>query len=154
MNITANATNPEPENNKKGHFMVFHGINQEQMFHPNPELWQQEVLQMAGVTPNNTPRNFRAVALVFASSPEEVYQLTNHIETPWKDHKEVVSLTNNQERSTSVGDVILRVGVLDEKEEIELNSTFIEEEPLDTAYRVTMNRAVMVNHWGFIQMGN
>jgi hypothetical protein len=152
MTKTKTVNGTDDNNDKKGHFMVFHCLRQEQMLNPQPQLWKEEVLKIAGLTQENYPRNFRAVALVFASSPEEVYQLTNHIGTSWQHNPEVVSFTRTPQRSTSVGDVILRVGVLDEKEEEELHTKFKDETAQDTAFRVTLNRAVMVNHYGFLPL--
>jgi hypothetical protein len=136
--ITANAT----ADDKKGHFLVFHSTKPEQMLHPNPQLWKEEILQIAGLNQDKetTPRNYRLVALVLASSPEEVFELTNHLGTPWQQNPEVVSFTVKPQRSTSVGDVILRVGVLDVNKEDVLESV------------IKLQKAIMVAPIGFITM--
>lgn len=52
------------------------------------------------------PEGYEHVADVEAAEPHQVYQLTNHIDTPWTQNPEVTVHTA-QARSTSVGDVLV-----------------------------------------------
>jgi Zn-dependent metalloprotease len=99
------------DNNTKGNFLVFHSTNRTHPLQPNAKLWHEEIIQIAqtGITEKNPNRNFQLVALVSNATPEEVFELTQHLENPWQQNPEVIAFTH-QPRSTSVGDVIFRVG--------------------------------------------
>lgn len=53
-------------------------------------------------------KEYTLVAEVFASSLEEVFELTNHIHHPWWENKKVKCI--KQSRSTSVGDIVITPG--------------------------------------------
>ena len=96
-----------------GSFLVFHNTNKNLPIKPDTGLWFNEIakIEKTGLTGENPDRNFRLVALVSNASPEEVFEITQHQETDWTQHPQVLRFTNTPQRSTSVGDVILRVGI-------------------------------------------
>jgi hypothetical protein len=51
-------------------------------------------------------KNFKRVALVEATSIDDTYRITNHIDEPWWDNQEVLKHVGDS-RSTSVGDVVV-----------------------------------------------
>jgi hypothetical protein len=55
------------------------------------------------------PQDFELVADVQAKDLEEVFRLTNHIESDWRENKEVIPAPSAK-RSTSVGDVVKEFG--------------------------------------------
>ncbi|HEX2909877.1 MAG TPA: hypothetical protein VH186_03645 [Chloroflexia bacterium] len=82
------------------YWLVYHNTDPDTMFLPQVELWQT----------NNRDTYFRLVALVQATSPQEVYRLTNHIEYDWRENEPVKAVALQPQRSTSVGDVIVQSG--------------------------------------------
>jgi len=52
------------------------------------------------------PGDYEVVAEVVADCLDTAFRLTNSIDTPWIDNKEVITIKKNL-RSTSVGDVII-----------------------------------------------
>lgn len=81
---------------KSNTWLVYHNIDETTMFQPDPELWKER------------DKHYHLVALVEADSPEEVYQLTNHIDGDWRENAVVKSMSLQPPRSTSVGDVLVQ----------------------------------------------
>ena len=52
------------------------------------------------------PKKFRNVAQVNTDDLEEAYKLTNNIDKPWIENKEVFPCFLKPQRSTSMGDVL------------------------------------------------
>jgi hypothetical protein len=52
------------------------------------------------------PEAYKRVAIVNSKGPDEVFRVTNHIDSDWTKNPEVALLMVKQARSTSVGDVV------------------------------------------------
>jgi hypothetical protein len=52
------------------------------------------------------PKDYSRVAVVKSDNVDDVFRITNHIESDWTQNPEVVTLIGNRHRSTSVGDVV------------------------------------------------
>lgn len=76
-------------------YEVYHANTRDTRFEHNPSGWV-----------NRKDGDYIHVATVEADSLQEVYRLTNHIETDWQQNPGVTPI-GNRNRSTSVGDVIV-----------------------------------------------
>ena len=75
-------------------YLVYHCINETEMFREDAQLWQA------------ADQNYQLVAEVEAAGLAEVFRLTNHIDYDWTENAGVRLCSNVPVRSTSVGDVI------------------------------------------------
>ncbi len=50
---------------------------------------------------------FTKMAVVECDTPEQAFELTNHIDSPWPHNKEIRWIKDPVVRSTSVGDVLV-----------------------------------------------
>ena len=55
------------------------------------------------------PDDYILVAIVDSEHVEKVFELTNHIDSPWWDNDGVEVVGDNHHRSTSVGDIVVTV---------------------------------------------
>lgn len=55
------------------------------------------------------PDDYNLVAIVDSEMLEKVFELTNHIDSPWWDNDSVEVVGDNHHRSTSVGDIVVTV---------------------------------------------
>jgi hypothetical protein len=53
------------------------------------------------------PDDYILVAIVDSEVLEKVFELTNHIDSPWWDNDGVEVVGDNHHRSTSVGDIVV-----------------------------------------------
>ena len=53
------------------------------------------------------PDEYEMVAVVEASSLEDIFRLTNHIESDWTGNAEILEVIATYPRSTSVGDIVV-----------------------------------------------
>lgn len=79
----------------KKKYRVYHCTSEEELFTARSELWKE------------ADKNYQLVAEVEASTLAEVYRLTNHIESDWRENEGVSPYSDEPVRSTSVGDVIV-----------------------------------------------
>lgn len=67
------------------------------------KVWHAKVPTF-GLSEQNFPADYELVAEVDTNDVEYAYKLTNHIDCPWWENREVKAI--KQTRSTSVGDVL------------------------------------------------
>ena len=54
-------------------------------------------------------KEYKAVALVESVNVEDVFRITNHIESNWTNNREVFAVLGDRHRSTSVGDIAVNL---------------------------------------------
>lgn len=74
-------------------------------------VWHARKPTWGSNDPAFTQDNFELVATLEGERPDDGYEATNHIDCPWWENEGVTLVGEPNQRSTSVGDVVVVDGV-------------------------------------------
>lgn len=100
------------------------------VFH-RTRVWHLPITQPMSPDVIGWSNDYRLVALVEASSFQEAWEKTQHVEKPWQSNPGVTA-TTPLARSTSVGDVIVQTPIRDGSFQIVANAGFHQFKPVST----------------------